>query len=133
PHEICDFAGTPGGAEAGVASCARSVTHLRDALPRVLVGSLAPAADAANMLRSSMTGRSVPAATPQLGGVPGFRHLLPDEAEALREAQESLLEEMRRWGYRHVVTPVGEGIDVLERGLNDEPRPRVVRFRDAPG
>ncbi len=35
------------GAEAGVASCARSVTHLRDALPRVLVGSLAPAADAA--------------------------------------------------------------------------------------
>ena len=47
PHEIFDFAGTPGGAEAGVASCARSVTHLRDALPRVLVGSLAPAADAA--------------------------------------------------------------------------------------
>ncbi len=35
------------GAEAGVASCARSVTHLRDALPRVLVGSLAPAAEAA--------------------------------------------------------------------------------------
>jgi uncharacterized MAPEG superfamily protein len=42
-----DFAGTPDGAEACVASCARSVTHLRDALPRVLVGSLAPAADAA--------------------------------------------------------------------------------------
>src|SRR5216683_6020060 len=41
--------GRPGayGAEAGVASCARSVTHLHDALPRVLVGSLAPAADAA--------------------------------------------------------------------------------------
>src|SRR6267143_6391598 len=35
------------GAEAGVASCARSVTHLRDALPRVLVVSLAPAVDAA--------------------------------------------------------------------------------------
>jgi len=32
------------GAEAGVDSCARSVTHLRDALPRVLVVSLAPAA-----------------------------------------------------------------------------------------
>src|SRR5712692_8112189 len=35
------------GAEAGVDSCARSVTHLRDALPRVLVVSLAPPADAA--------------------------------------------------------------------------------------
>ncbi len=40
------------GAEAGVDSCARSVTHLRDALPRVLVVSLAPAADAANMRRT---------------------------------------------------------------------------------
>src|SRR5260370_42388142 len=37
----------PGCAEAGVASCARSVTHLRDALPLGLVGSLAPAAEAA--------------------------------------------------------------------------------------
>jgi len=44
------------GAEAGVASCARSVTHLRDALPHVLVVSLAPAADAANMMRTSGTG-----------------------------------------------------------------------------
>ena len=35
------------GAEASVASCARSVTHLRDALRRVLVVSLAPAADVA--------------------------------------------------------------------------------------
>jgi len=40
------------GAEAGVDSCARSVTHLRDALSRVLVVSLAPAADAANLRRT---------------------------------------------------------------------------------
>src|SRR5207253_2127336 len=54
PHEICDFAGTPGvGAEASVDFCARSVGHLRDALPRVLGVSLAPAADAANMRRTS--------------------------------------------------------------------------------
>jgi len=37
----------PGFADAGVISCARSVTHLRDALTRVLVVSLAPAAEAA--------------------------------------------------------------------------------------
>jgi len=41
------------GAEACVDSCARSVSHLRDALPHVLVVSLAPAADAANMRRTS--------------------------------------------------------------------------------
>ena len=54
---------------------------------------------------------------PKLGGVPGFRDLLPDEAEVLREAQESLLAEMRRWGYRHVITPMVESMDVLELGL----------------
>ena len=43
---------------------------------------------------------------PPLGGVPGFRDLLPHEAEVLREAQESVLGEMRRWGYRHVITPM---------------------------
>jgi hypothetical protein len=47
------------GAEADVASCARSVTHLRDALPHVLVGSLAPAADAANLRQTSGPGHSL--------------------------------------------------------------------------
>jgi len=46
---------TERGADAGVASCARSLTHLRDALARVLVGSLAPTASAANMRRTSGT------------------------------------------------------------------------------
>jgi len=44
------------GAEAIVVSCARSVTHLRDAFPRVLVVSSAPAADAANLLRPPASG-----------------------------------------------------------------------------
>jgi hypothetical protein len=43
----------PVGAEACVDSCARSVTHRRDALPRVLVVSLAPATDAADLLLNS--------------------------------------------------------------------------------
>ncbi len=71
--------------------------------------------------------------TPQLGGVPGFRDLLPDEAESLRDTQESLLEEMRRWGYRHVVTPMVESIDVLELGLSPEQRRRLFKFSDARG
>jgi ATP phosphoribosyltransferase regulatory subunit len=65
--------------------------------------------------------------------VPGFRDLLPDEAEALRDAQESLLEEMRRWGYRQVVTPMVESVDVLELGLSAEQRRRLFKFSDARG
>ncbi len=44
------------GTEAGVASCARSVTHLRDALFRVLVVSLAPADKVANLQRPPRAG-----------------------------------------------------------------------------
>lgn len=70
---------------------------------------------------------------PQLGGVPGFRDLLPLEAETLREAQESLLAEMRRWGYRHVITPLVESMDVLDLGLGVDQRRRLFKFTDARG
>jgi ATP phosphoribosyltransferase regulatory subunit len=70
---------------------------------------------------------------PQLGGVPGFRDLLPQEAEVLREAQESILAEMRRWGYRHVITPMIESTEVLELGLGAEQRRRLFKFADAQG
>jgi len=65
--------------------------------------------------------------------VPGFRDLLPAEAEVLREAQESLLAEMRRWGYRHVITPLVEGMDVLQLGLGGEQRRRLFKFADGRG
>ncbi|MGH7764038.1 MAG: ATP phosphoribosyltransferase regulatory subunit, partial [Candidatus Dormibacteraceae bacterium] len=65
--------------------------------------------------------------------MPGFRDLLPAEAEILREAQESLLAEMRRWGYRHVITPLVENLEVLERGLGLEQRRRLFKFSDARG
>ncbi len=65
--------------------------------------------------------------------MPGFRDLLPAEAEAIREAQESVLAEMRRWGYRHVVTPMVESTEVLELGLGPEQRRRLFKFADARG
>jgi ATP phosphoribosyltransferase regulatory subunit len=65
--------------------------------------------------------------------VPGFRDLLPQEAEAVRAAQESLLAEMRRWGYRHVITPMVESTEVLELGLGAEQRRRLFKFTDARG
>jgi ATP phosphoribosyltransferase regulatory subunit len=51
----------------------------------------------------------------------------------LREAQESVLGEMRRWGYRHVITPMVESTDVLELGLGREQRRRLFKFTDARG
>src|SRR3989442_10042248 len=74
-----------------------------------------------------------PSPAPQLGGVPGFRDLLPLEAEILREAQESLLGEMRRWGYGHVITPLVESMDVLDVGLGIEQGRRLFKFADGRG
>jgi ATP phosphoribosyltransferase regulatory subunit len=51
----------------------------------------------------------------------------------LREAQESVLAEMRRWGYRHVITPLVESMDVLQLGLGPEQRRRLFKFTDAQG
>src|SRR6266852_9347177 len=68
-----------------------------------------------------------------LGGGPVLRDGLAEEAEGLRAAQESLLEEMRRWGYRHVITPMVESIDVLELGLSAEQRRKLFKFSDARG
>jgi ATP phosphoribosyltransferase regulatory subunit len=101
---------------------------------------LAPAADAAKY--ASDPGGVTPDPSPssgatlaptQLGGVPGFRDLLPEEAEIVREAQESLLGEMRRWGYRHVITPMVETTAVLELGLGAEQRRRLFKFTDVGG
>src|SRR5439155_16243697 len=46
---------------------------------------------------------------------------------------ESLLGEMRRWGYRHVITPLVESMDVLDVGLGIEQRRRLFKFTDARG
>ena len=51
----------------------------------------------------------------------------------LREAQESLLAEMRRWGYRHVITPLVESMEVLDLGLGVDQRRRLFKFTDGRG
>jgi ATP phosphoribosyltransferase regulatory subunit len=40
---------------------------------------------------------------------------------------------MRRWGYRHVITPLVESMDVLDLGLGVEQRRRLFKFTDARG
>ncbi len=66
-------------------------------------------------------------------GVPGLRDLLPDQAEAMRATQEAVLAEMRRWGYRFIVTSTLESLDVLELGLGSEQRRRLFKLSDGDG
>jgi ATP phosphoribosyltransferase regulatory subunit len=40
---------------------------------------------------------------------------------------------MRRWGYRHVITPLVESMDVLDLGLGSEQRRRLFKFTDSRG
>jgi ATP phosphoribosyltransferase regulatory subunit len=40
---------------------------------------------------------------------------------------------MRRWGYRHVITPMVESTDVLGLGIGAEQRRRLFKFADARG
>ena len=40
---------------------------------------------------------------------------------------------MRRWGYRHVITPMVESTDVLELGLGSEQRRKLFKFTDVGG
>lgn len=44
-----------------------------------------------------------------------------------------MLAEMRRWGYRHVITPTVESTGVLELGIGAEQRRRLFKFADARG
>ncbi|MDQ6773259.1 MAG: ATP phosphoribosyltransferase regulatory subunit [Candidatus Dormibacteraeota bacterium] len=65
--------------------------------------------------------------------VQGLGDLLPAEAESMRATQEALLAEMRLWGYRYVVTPTLEQIDVLALGLSADQRRRLFKLTDADG
>ena len=40
---------------------------------------------------------------------------------------------MRRWGYRHVITPLVESMDVLDLGLGVDQRRRLFKFTDLRG
>ncbi len=51
----------------------------------------------------------------------------------MRSTQEAVLAEMRRWGYRYVVTPTLESLDVLALGLEADQRRRLFKLSDADG
>jgi ATP phosphoribosyltransferase regulatory subunit len=51
----------------------------------------------------------------------------------MRDTQEAVLAEMRRWGYRYVVTPTLERLEALALGLDAEQRRRLFKLTDADG
>jgi ATP phosphoribosyltransferase regulatory subunit len=51
----------------------------------------------------------------------------------MRDTQEAVLAEMRRWGYRYVVTPTLERVEALALGLDAEDRRRLFKLTDADG
>lgn len=51
----------------------------------------------------------------------------------MRATQEAVLAEMRRWGYRFVVTPTLESLDMLALGLEADQRRRLFKLSDADG
>ena len=51
----------------------------------------------------------------------------------MRATQEAILAEMRRWGYRYVVTPSLENLDALALGLEADQRRRLFKLSDGDG
>ena len=51
----------------------------------------------------------------------------------MRITQEAVLAEMRRWGYRYVVTPTLENLDALALGLGPDQLRRLFKLTDTDG
>jgi ATP phosphoribosyltransferase regulatory subunit len=51
----------------------------------------------------------------------------------MRDTQEAILAEMRRWGYRYVVTPTLERLEALSLGLDAGERQRLFKLTDSDG
>lgn len=51
----------------------------------------------------------------------------------MRATQEAVLAEMRRWGYRYLVTPTLESLDTLALGLGREQLRRLFKLTDSDG
>ena len=51
----------------------------------------------------------------------------------MRATQEAILAEMRRWGYRYVITPTLESLDSLSLGLEPDQTRRLFKLTDSDG
>ena len=61
---------------------------------------------------------------------PGVKDSLPDEAEKIERIEECILKVLEGCGFKRVITPFLEYLDVLSIGLGDDLRERVFKFID---
>ncbi|HWP34019.1 MAG TPA: ATP phosphoribosyltransferase regulatory subunit [Thermodesulfobacteriota bacterium] len=72
------------------------------------------------------------AGPPRLDLPAGFRDLLFERAAALEAVERAVLATFAAWGFRRVVTPTVEYLDVLETGVGDDLPQRAFRSTDQP-
>lgn len=60
----------------------------------------------------------------------GVKDFGPEKAEEIRRVEEGLLEEFSRWGYKRVITPLFEYLDIITIGLGDDLKSKVMKFVD---
>ena len=72
-----------------------------------------------------MTDKSLNISLPQ-----GVRDMLPEEAEKARYVEETIVSVLEKNGFRRVITPLLEYIDVLSLGLGAELQDKIFKFVD---
>ncbi|MBI5599719.1 MAG: ATP phosphoribosyltransferase regulatory subunit [Deltaproteobacteria bacterium] len=60
----------------------------------------------------------------------GVRDILPDEAEKIARVESAILSTFRKYGFKRVVTPLLEYVDVLSRGMGAELKANILKFID---
>ncbi len=60
----------------------------------------------------------------------GVRDILPEEAERIYSVETTIIDVFHRQGFRRVITPLVEYVDVLSRGLDDRLKERLFKFID---
>lgn len=60
----------------------------------------------------------------------GVRDILPEEALGICAAQTKILSIFDRYGFKRVITPLLEYVDVLSLGMGDNLKDRVLKFID---
>lgn len=68
--------------------------------------------------------------TPNINLPQGIRDILPTEAEKIVCAEGEILSTFASYGYKRVVPPMLEYMDVLDLGIGDDFEGRVVKFID---
>jgi ATP phosphoribosyltransferase regulatory subunit len=69
--------------------------------------------------------------TPTRSLIPmGMATLLPDAAQRVRQLEATIFEGFTRWGYREIIPPTFEYLDVLSAGLPAETLEKCYKFAD---